>query len=208
MFTSSADDSVGGDTFGDGSTTGTAGDYTTATRFEHPGSSDVVSYAVFKYAASAISIGALGTINVDHTQFANNEAAFDADTTSTENPVLESLAPDCLWPYANSIHIAYSWFGAGSGSGHPGDSADISGYLGLTMPSGYSGLSNAYNDFTTLAPLTVNGGDNTIPWTIWTCVIPGLPPIAFPATPVYIPNFADDTAIASSELWTESNLSE
>jgi len=200
VFTSFNDSTLGGASDGNSSSTGAAGNYTTALRFEQPSSSDVVNYVDFKDASSALSLGTTGTLSVSNSQFADNTAAFVADTTSTENPVLGSLASSCLYPYANEIDLSNTWFGT---SGYPGFTTDYGSYAGLSLPDGYPGLSEEYSYFTSVYNANANVGDNTIPWTLFSCSVPTDPPVgvAFPVTPVNTVDLLNG-GIASGKLWT------
>lgn len=204
IFTSIKDDSIGGDTNGDGASSGATADYGTAVRFNEPSSSDGISYTVFKYASSAgaVSSGASGTLNIDHTQFTANVSAIASDTTSTNNPALGALEEFCLYPYANQIHITNSWFGT---SGDPGIAFDMQDYLGLSIGDDFPGLQELYGAVSTLHETTVPLGSNTIPTSLFTCGIPDGPTIIFPVTPVNWWDFPNP-AIVSSKLWTASNL--
>lgn len=207
VFTSYEDDSLGGDTTGDGDTTGSAGDYNYAIRFELPDpESDVVKYVVFKYAYEALSIGPVGTLDVSDTQFTHNVEAFEADMTTTDNPELGSLEGDCSWPYDNDIEISNSWFGS---SGYPGDYTGLSSYLdSVDIPDGYDGLKDVYDDYSAFYDDSVYDGDNALPWTLFSCGIPDTDlTIQFPVTPVDIIGLLDGGK-AGSQLWTESEYAE
>ncbi len=196
IFTSTKDDSVGGDTLGQGPTTPGVGDYTTAIRFDNADKNDLITYALFRYASTAISIGPLGTLSVSNSQFAYNQAAFGADTTSTIDP---ALGADCVPPYANSIYITGSWFGS---SGLPGSAIDILGFASVLLPDNPPELGEIYSAASSLIPVTGNLGDNTIPWSLWTCVIPPLGvDFSVPDSPVNPTPFLLNTAIAQNALW-------
>ncbi len=209
VFTSLNDSTVGGGSNGNPSSTGSAGNYTNAIRFEEPSSSDVVDYVVFKYATKALSIGTTGTLNVSDSQFTNDVAALDGDTTSSgSNPILDdALSEVCAWPYANQFNVSNSWFGS---SGYPGNSLDLSGYLSESLPDGYPGLSELYDWVTSIHSINADVSDNTIPWTDWSCGIPDTEiTVDFPVTDVNVNDIiASGPAIAGAELWSDANLAE
>jgi len=201
--------SVGDAVYNNGDSTGTPGDYTTAIRFEVPSDSDTVNYVDFKYAVSAISVGTGGLLSVSNSQFADNEGAFAADTVSAEDSELGDLADVCTYPYSPLIEIDISndWFGSNDGSGQPGISTDLSGdvstEVGDTIPDDETGLSALYDYDFSLVHWTVNGGDNTIPWAMFSCGIPDTDlDFEFPVTPVNLGELIDGGGVASSPLWS------
>lgn len=213
VFTSYGDSSIGDDVNGDPSSTGSSGEYNYAVRFEDPSDSDYIKWDVFKYASQALDLGVDGsftTLTVEDSQFSYNEAALGADTTSVEFGELGGLESDCTYPYPEYYNLDNDWFGSTSLYGYPGDSSDLSSYLGLVMPdpSDYPGLSDVYSDFTTIDSETESLGDNTMPWTLFECSIDGVGTVEFPVTPVLPESFADYSAIASDPLWTVDNLKE
>jgi signal peptidase I len=201
IFTSYDDDSAGGASNGSTSASQPAsGSGGTFIRYDSPDSSDIVFDAIFRYATTAISIGPTGDLGVSSSEFAYNAAAINADSTTTNDPILGSQ--DCVPPYANSVNVSNSWFGSVSGTGQPGPSIDllsVGGALlsevGNTIPDYlgqlYGGASSMFN-------LTAAfGTDNTIPWSEFTCTVSVDPPvvITFPVTPVSI------SSPATNPLW-------
>ena len=209
IFTSNYDSTLGDAVNDDDSSTGTPGDYTTAIRFEEPNdegtATDIVKYVDFKYASAAISVGATGTLSVTDDQFTDNAGAFSADTSPWDSPVLGDL--DCLYPYANEINLSNDWFGSGTGSGAPGESVDLSGYVDESIPEEYSDVLQPFADeVNNVYPIIGSISDNTIPYTVWSCE-----DVSIPITDVNTPDFPADSltpALATSPLWTDSDLVE
>jgi hypothetical protein len=173
-----------------------------------------VGYNDFKYAATAVELGAsvdLPTLTISYSQFAYNEYAVNADNTSTELPELGSLAASCLYPYDEFFELQHDWFGSITGAGVSGASFDgLSDYLGQTIDDeDYPGLGEVYDDYTTIEPSTISDGDNDIPWTLFECSIPGTDiEVDFPVTPVQSDSFVSGDAISDAPLWTDTNESE
>ncbi|MGH3071079.1 MAG: hypothetical protein ACRDNB_02265, partial [Gaiellaceae bacterium] len=170
VFTSFSDDSIGGDTNADGPSAGNPGDHGTAIRLDRPGSSDVITNAVFKYADTAIAVGVLSVWAIHSNQFAKNNRAFTVDTTDQVDDSYAVLP--CVPPYTTMINASSNWFGS---TGWPGLAFDPADYFGLFLPAPFAAALTinvqilSYYEADTERAL----GTNTIPSAVFGCRVPG-----------------------------------
>jgi hypothetical protein len=144
VFTDRADDSVGGDTDGDGSSTGSGDEQAgNLVYFDAASRSDSLRYGLFENSGTAIDVqGGYSVLTVQNSEFVNNRDAFD----------VQSDPSDCNPPYTNDVTALNDWFGP---SGAPGLSANALDIVGLKVPEKYA-------DLFALTEAIVNHEANTI----------------------------------------------
>ncbi|HKT83226.1 MAG TPA: hypothetical protein VJQ84_05250, partial [Solirubrobacterales bacterium] len=176
-ITSVKDDSVGGDTNGDGEATKPApGDWG---EIEYTSAKNVsLTFIDFRYATTALDVKFLDSMEIAFSDFVYNEAAIDVAETAENSPELGALS--CLPPYLSFIISYENWYGL---TGLPAPSIDISGAVGATLPKEYAPLFGAAASLASLN-FSLYGTDNTIPFAIYSCAALGIPPT--PVTPVLI----------------------
>jgi hypothetical protein len=187
-ITSVKDDSIGGDTNGDGSATAPApGDWG---EIQYPDSKEVeLEYMDIRYAEIAFNLKYLDSMTIANSDFVYNEKAFQVAQTANNSPELSALS--CVPPYLSFVVSAENWYGA---TGLPAPSTDISGAVGAVLPVEYSHLFDAAASLGEL-DASLYGTDNTIPFSIYSCSALGIPPT--PVTPVFVtstplaPHFPD-----------------
>jgi hypothetical protein len=122
------------------------------------------SSVVLEYASTAVSIAKLDTsTTITDSVFSYNEAAISVETTADNDPVLNALP--CVPIYLTVIDATTDWFGS---TGYPGPDIDLLGLLGIVVPSEFSAL---YGAVTTYGSAEQKIGDNTVPWSIYTCPV-------------------------------------
>ena len=178
-FTSVNDNSVGGST---GTGTPKPADWAGIELGSLQASSQF-DYVVFEYASVAIHVDYLDALPIENSVFSYDTAAITVDGTSDNDPALAAL--DCVPPYLSFIDASTDWFGS---TGFPTPSIDLSSVIGAILPSGYSNLFSAGISMVSLEGASV--GDNTVPWSIYSCpelLIPPIPvtPVNIPTTPIY-----------------------
>jgi len=105
VFTSAGDDSVGGDTNGDGPSTGSPGDYGEAVDVSGSGTLDVEN-DTFDYASEAVLSTSDSDVTIKSNHFTNNEtaidiaASYDVSSLSGTNAVVEDN-----WFDGNTVSI-------------------------------------------------------------------------------------------------------
>lgn len=188
VFTAIADDSIDGDSNGDGKASSPKpGAYGIAVQFENIDNGSALDNDVFAFATDAINVQLLDRFTVTSSDFVDNVDAYDVEGTTTNDPVLARLP--CVPPYLSSMASQGDWYGP---HGFPAPNIDLGAFGGVVVPSLFA---QVFTYLTTEIDESVNlfGGPNTIPWSIFSC-----PPaliVAFPITPVDInaipkgPNF-------------------
>jgi hypothetical protein len=137
-----------------------------------------LNYVDFRYAVSAVSLELLDSASISHSDFVYNEAAISVGGTTDNDPILAALP--CVPPYLSFVGASSDWFGK---DGLPAPDIDLASVIGAIIPGEYSSLfsagaslaGNTYSSF---------GGDNTIPWSVYSCPVLAIPPI--PVTPVIL----------------------
>ncbi len=171
-FTSINDDSVGGTT---GSGEPEAGDW--AGIYFADVENVELNRLDIRYATAAIDFGLLDTATISDSDFVYNDAAIAVGGTADDDPALGALA--CVPPYLSFVTVSNDWFGK---YGYPAPDIDISSVIGAILPDEYSSLFGAASSFTKVS--TSFGGDNTVPFSIYSCPELLIPPI--PVTPVIL----------------------
>jgi hypothetical protein len=181
VFTSIDDNSVGGST---GSGSPSRGEWN-GIYFSAPVGADQLRYDVFEYAETAVSVGFLTSLSVTHSQFSYDQAAFDVSSTAVEDLALASLP--CAPPYLSFVDASNDWFGV---DGQPGTSFDLSSYVDELIPSVFTDLAFMSPYISASASVSIN--DNTIPWSLYGCKIPGTQiDFGIPMTPIlYLPIYS------------------
>lgn len=176
-FTSVKDDSIAGDTNGDGSTSSPAAGDWRGISFSKTQLSEL-SFMGFRYAESALSIEFLDGLFITDSDFVHNKAAIKVAHTAELEPALTSLP--CVPPYTAFAWAERDWFGP---LGLPAPSINLAEYLGAAIPAKYASL---FSWASALASeVQPNYGlENTIPFSIYSCPAIGIPPI--PMTPVHL----------------------
>jgi Right handed beta helix region len=178
-FTSIKDDSVDGDTNGNGSATLPApGDWPGIYFPEAAG--DELSYVAFHYAEAAIDIEELVSMFIENSDFIYNDQAIAVATTADMDPALGALP--CVPPYLSFVMAYDVWFGE---AGYPSSSIDLTDVLGAVLPEEYGSLFQAFTSLAELSAPLYPGGDS-IPFAIYSCPEIGIPPT--PMTPVILTN--------------------
>lgn len=158
--------------------------------FANTSAADVLSYDVFSYASTAISVGLLADLTVSDSVFSYNPASFNVVSTSQVDPGLDLLP--CVPPYLATVTATDDWFGLG---GTPGTNISDTNLAGLKIPDEFADLYNSLQlmidatDFTT-PDLTLQ--DDTVPWSLYTCAALGIglgPTFPYPPLPVSAVNF-------------------
>jgi hypothetical protein len=187
-FTAISDDSVAGDSNGDGKASSPIpGAYGIAVQFENIDNGSAVDHDVFAFASDAINVQLLDRFTVTDSDFVDNIDAFDVEGSTANDPVLAHLP--CVPPYLSSMASEGDWYGP---HGHPAPNIDLGAFGGLVVPPIFAPV---FNYLTTEVDESLNlfGGPNTIPWTIYSCPPASIPP--FPITPIDVsdippgPNF-------------------
>lgn len=134
-----------------------------------------IDNAVIEYATTAIAINELDSLVVNNTEFSYNTATVTVTTTPAVSVLLGQLG--CAPPYTSFITGSGDWFGSTS---EPGASIDIGSTIGLDIPDG---LTQVWSLISLLIP-PVTVGDNTIPWSEYSC--PADFEVPIPVTPVAV----------------------
>ncbi len=170
VFTSINDNTVGGDT-GNGSP---AADDWQGIELGAGQASTQFSYDVFEYAAAAIQVSLLDALPITDSVFSYNNAAITVQSTTDNDPVLAALP--CVPPYLSVVDASTDWFGS---TGYPAPSISLLDVLGGVIPGDFGSLYGAISSY---GSAEVGLGDNTVPWTIYTC--PALFDFPIPVTAV------------------------
>jgi hypothetical protein len=181
-FTSLQDDSVGGDTNGDGdSTQPSPGDWSGISFAD--AQTVELNYVDIRYAANAVKLELLNAASISHSDFVYDQAAISVGGTTNNDPALAALP--CVPPYLSFVDASSDWFGK---NGLPAPDIELASVIGAIIPEEYSSLFSAG---LSLAGSTSSsfGGDNTIPWSIYSCPVLAIPPM--PVTPVMLGNTPD-----------------
>ena len=182
IVTAFADDSVAGDTNGNGQIPLRAVDRAdTLLRFESGNAAGEITHAVLRYAATAVSVGSLNlVVSVSASDFDENLQAIAVDAL----PDWSSLLP-CAPPFSSQVGAPGNWFGPHGVPGLAVDVLDIPGWLGLAVPEEFADsyavaeeIASAYVD------TEFSISDNTVSWAMYECVVPPAPPVIFPWFPV------------------------
>jgi hypothetical protein len=188
VFTSINDDSIGGDSNGDGGASKPKpGAYGTAVQFESVDNGSALDHDVFAFAQDAINVQLLDRFTVSDSDFVNNVDAFDVEGTTANDPVLAKLP--CVPPYLATMASEGDWYGP---SGFPAPNIDLGSFAGVLVPPIFAQVF-AYLTTEVDESLNLFGGLDTIPWTIYSCPPASIPP--FPITPIDVndipagPNF-------------------
>jgi large repetitive protein len=186
-FTSIKDDSIGGDTNGDGLATMPApGDWLGIKYPDAEG--DELQHVRFKYAAAAIDIEFLDLMTILDSDFVRNRIAVEVEETANNAPELAGLA--CVPPYLSFVAFVRSWF---SPFGLPAPNMNLSSVIGAAIPEGYGPFFGPALALASEVQPNYKGAENQIPFSIYSCPALGIPPI--PVTPVVLyeprvlPNF-------------------
>ncbi len=183
VFTSTSDNTVGGITDNSTGTTVSQSDAVgTSLRYEDATSpGDNVSFAEFRLAANAISVGGLSTLNINNVDFWENKTAVNVDSLPWE---LSGLP--CAPPFTASVSTSDSYWYPNGG---PSLSIDPTNFLGLAISdpifAGYYATTVAQLEQVGGWDPTIDLGSNTDSWAMYAC--PPLEPIPFPWFPVLIP---------------------
>ena len=137
-----------------------------------------LNYVDFRYAVSAVSLEFLDSASISHSDFVYNDAAISVGGTADNDPILAALP--CVPPYLSFVDGSSDWFGK---DGLPAPDIDLASVVSAIIPGEYNSL------FSAGASLAGNtdssfGGDNTVPWSIYSCPVLAIPPI--PVTPVIL----------------------
>jgi hypothetical protein len=138
-----------------------------------------LEYLDLRYATTAVAIGKLESMTISHSDFVYNDAAISVGGTADNDLALGALP--CVPPYLSFVYADDDWFGK---DGVPAVSVDIGSVIGALVPDEYSSLFGAAASVASLSASV--GGDNTIPFAIYSCPEIGIPPI--PVTPVIFEN--------------------
>ncbi|WP_188732723.1 hypothetical protein, partial [Salinibacterium xinjiangense] len=189
IFTDTRDDSVGGDTNGDGNTTTPTPTNSSYSRVSVTGGkSSRFDYVVFNNADVGLFVGEFTEVTVLNSKFVNTQMAIDvaaAGSADAGTGYLYSNLP-CAPPFDSQVNVWNTWFGK---FGLPGVASDISSLGGVLVDGiGNEGMSFAYDQMAGQIELRGQNAFNATPWAYYKCATPTVPPIpiAFPWTPVIV----------------------